>query len=86
MSSPDFYYALSKFDQGEEQPAAELQAYWFMRNAKIWSKLLDVTEPGDKVVVIYGAGHKFWLDHMADHTDGFVRIDPARYLETAAGN
>lgn len=59
VSGADFYYALAKFDQGEEQPAAELQAYWFMRNAKIWSKLLDVTEPGDRVVVVYGAGHKF---------------------------
>ncbi len=85
MSAPGFYYALSQYDQGEDQPAAELQAYWFMRNAKIWSKLMDVTKPGDRVVVVYGAGHKFWLEHLADHTQGYVRIDPAPYLERAAG-
>lgn len=83
MSAPDFYYALSEFDQGEDQPGAELQAYWFMRNAKIWSKLMDVTQPGDRVVVVYGAGHKYWLEHMADHTDGYVLVDPAPYLEAA---
>ncbi|MEM1206917.1 MAG: DUF5694 domain-containing protein [Acidobacteriota bacterium] len=81
MSSADFYYWLSELDEGEVQPAAELQAYWFMRNAKIWSKLIDVTKPGDRVVVVYGAGHKFWLEHFADHTPGFVRVDPAPYLE-----
>ena len=86
MSAPDFYYALSKYDQGESQPAAELQAYWFMRNAKIWSKLMDVTKPGDRVIVVYGAGHKFWLEHMADQTEGFIRIDPAPFLEKAAAN
>lgn len=83
MSAPDFYYALSEFDQGEEQPGAELQAYWFMRNAKIWSKLMDVTQPGDRVVVVYGAGHKYWLEHMADHTDGYMLVDPAPFLEAA---
>lgn len=84
MSSPDFYYALSGFDEGEAQPAAELQAYWFMRNAKIWSKLMDVAKPGDRVVIVYGAGHKFWLEHMASRTPGHARIDPAPYLKRAA--
>ena len=86
LSAPDFYYALSEFDTGEDQPGAELQAYWFMRNAKIWSKLMDVTNPGDRVVVVYGAGHKYWLEHMADHTDGYVKVDPAPYLEAAASH
>ena len=84
MSSPEFYYELSAFDQGEAQPAAELQAYWFMRNAKIWSKLMDVAEPGDRVVVVYGAGHKFWLEHFADQTPGYIRIDPSPFLQRAA--
>lgn len=83
MSAPDFYYALSEFDQGEDQPGAELQAYWFMRNAKIWSKVMDVTQPDDRVVVVYGAGHKYWLEHMAEHTDDYVLVDPAPYLEAA---
>ncbi|GJL91130.1 DUF5694 domain-containing protein [Hyphococcus sp.] len=83
MSSPDFYYRTFEFDRGEAQPGAELQAYWFMRNAKIFSKLAQVTKPGDRVVVVYGAGHKFWLDHFADHTPGFSRVDPIPYLEKA---
>jgi hypothetical protein len=84
MASPEFYYRTFEFDHGEAQPGAELQAYWFMRNAKIFSKLMQVTKPGDRVVVIYGAGHKYWLDHFAENTPGVVRIDPIPYLEKAA--
>lgn len=79
-ASATFYYELLKFDAGEEQPGAELNAYWFMRNAKIFSKLIDVTRPGDRVIVVFGAGHKFWLDHLIDETPGFKRADPAPYL------
>ena len=80
LSSPEFYYALLKYDEGESQPVAELNAYWMMRNAKIFSKLEDVTQPGDRVVVVYGAGHKFWLDHFVENTPGFAVVDPAEYL------
>ena len=84
LASPEFYYRLFQFDRGEAQPGAELQAYWFMRNAKIFSKLAQVAKPGDRVAVVYGAGHKFWLDHFVEETPGFVSVDPAPYLEKAA--
>lgn len=81
LSSPEFYYRLIPFDEGEAQPVAELQAYWFMRNAKIFSKLEDVTEAGDRVLIVYGAGHKFWLDHFSEQTPGFVKVDPSPFLK-----
>lgn len=81
LAAADFYFDILKFDEGEAQPAAELNAYWFMRNAKIFSKLIDVTKPGDRAIVVYGAGHKFWLEHLAEQTPGFVKVDPVSYLE-----
>lgn len=83
LSSPQFYYQLSQFDVGEKQPAAELQAYWFMRNAKIFSKLVDVAKPGDRIIIVYGAGHKFWLEHLVENTPGFIGVDPVPYLISA---
>jgi len=83
MSDPGFYYETFRYDRGEAQPGAELQAYWFMRNAKIFSKIAQVAKPGDRIVVVYGAGHKFWLEHFADETPGFVRVDPTFYLKAA---
>ena len=84
FAGDDFYYRTFQYDRGEAQPGAELQAYWFMRNAKIFSKIMQVTKPGDRVVVIYGAGHKYWLDHFAEKTPGFVRVDPIPFLVKAA--
>ncbi|MBI1392908.1 MAG: hypothetical protein GC152_09230 [Alphaproteobacteria bacterium] len=81
-----FYFALSAFDVGEDQPGAELQAYWFMRNAKIFSKIMQVTKPGDRIVVLYGSGHKYWLDHFARETPGYELVDPLPYLKAAAGD
>ena len=83
LSSAEFYYGLFEYDRGEDQPGAELQAYWFMRNAKIFSKLLQVAEPGDRVLMVYGAGHKHWLEHLAEETPGVTMVDPAPYLEKA---
>ena len=84
MSRHNFYYGAFKYDIGEAQPGAELQAYWFMRNAKIFSKLLQVVAPGDRVVLVYGAGHYHWLKHMAAETPGVVFIDSTPYLKAAA--
>jgi len=83
FASPDFYYQILEFDSGEDQPGAELNAYWFMRNAKIFAKLIDVTKPGDRVIVVFGAGHKFWLEHLAEHTPGFKVVDPVDFLQTS---
>jgi hypothetical protein len=79
-SSPDLYYNFLYTDRGEAQPAAELYAYYMMRNAKIFAKLLDVAEPGDRVLVVYGAGHKHFLEHLAEHTPGVAVVDPVPYL------
>ena len=83
LSAPDFYYRLLAFDSGETQPGATLNGYWFMRNAKIFAKLMDVTRSGDRVVVLYGAGHKFWLEHLAEQTPGYRLVRPDDYLRKA---
>ena len=83
LSAPDFYYRLLAYDSGETQPGATLNGYWFMRNAKIFAKLMDVTSPGDRVVVLYGAGHKFWLEHLAEQTPGYRLVLPDEYLQNA---
>ncbi len=84
LSDHDFYFRMFEFDEGENQPGSELQAYWFMRNAKIFSKILQVTEPGDRVIVVYGSGHKYWLDHLVRETPGYDLVDPLPFLDRAA--
>jgi len=84
LSSPEFYYALQAFDEGENQPGAELQGYWFMRNAKIFSKLEDVSQPGDRIIIVFGAGHKYWLENLVLQAPGFELVSPDSFLASAS--
>jgi hypothetical protein len=76
----DFYYALLPFGNEKQQPGAELNAAWFQRNAKIFAKLAQIAGPGDRVLVVFGSGHAFWLRHFVQNTPGFELIEPNAYL------
>lgn len=77
----EFYYSVLQLADRRDQPGATLNAMWYMRNAKIFAKLLQVAKPGDRVVVVFGAGHNFWLRHFVEHTPGCVLEDPLPYLK-----
>lgn len=77
------YYTLLQYGDGEDQPGAYLNAAWYLRNAKIFSKLVNVAKPGDRILVIYGAGHGYWLRHFAQETPGFKSVDPRPFLQKA---
>ncbi|MCA1750093.1 MAG: DUF5694 domain-containing protein [Sphingomonadales bacterium] len=79
-----FYYGLFDFGDGEAQPGAELNAYWFLRNAKMFAKIGLIVEPGERVLVIVGSGHGFWLRHLAEQTPGYELIDVVPLLRAAA--
>lgn len=78
------YYGMLAVGDGDNQPGAELNAFWYMRNAKMFSKIGLIAEPGDRVLVLVGSGHNYWLRHFARDTPGFVNVDPRPYLEAAA--
>lgn len=80
LADASMYYALLKLDAGEDQPGAELLGYWYMRNAKIAAKLIDIARPGDRVVVIFGAGHKHWLEQILANMPGVEVVDSMPYL------
>jgi hypothetical protein len=80
----DVYYELLGIGDSDRQPGAELNAMWYMRNAKIFAKLMSVAEPGDRILVVYGSGHNYWLRHFASSTPGFRSVDPLPYLRAAA--
>lgn len=78
--SLSFYYGLLTFGDGVEQPGADLNAGWYERNARIFVKLMTVARPGDRIVVVYGAGHAYWLRHFVENTPGFELVDPVPWL------
>jgi hypothetical protein len=79
-SMHEFYYRLLAFGDAKTQPGAELNAAWFLRNAKIFTKLSQVAKPGDRVIVVFGSGHAYWLRHLVETTPGFQLVEPNAYL------
>lgn len=67
----NFYYSLLALADQKEQPGAELNAAWYQRNAKIFAKLTQVAQPGDRVLVVFGSGHSFWLRHFVQNNPWF---------------
>ncbi len=78
-----FYYGVLGVGDRDIQSGADLNAMWYLRNAKIFSKLMLETKPGDRVLVVYGSGHSYWLRHFASETPGYRMVDPVPYLELA---
>jgi Family of unknown function (DUF5694) len=76
----NFYYALLALADQKEQPGAELNAAWYQRNAKIFAKLTLVARRGDRLLVVFGSGHLFWLRHFVQNTPGFEMVEAVDYL------
>ncbi len=74
------YYGFLRFGSGEDFPGAELNGRWYTRNAVIFAKLMQVARPGDRIVVMFGAGHSYWLRHFASTTPGYVLVEPTDWL------
>lgn len=78
------YYEMLKLGDGEAQPGADLNAMWYLRNAKMFGKLTNIAQPGDRVLVLVGSGHAYWLRHLVAETPGYRLVDPVPYLKGAA--
>jgi hypothetical protein len=74
------YLGVVSLGGGNEFPGADLNAMWFLRNAKIFAKLTEVATPGDRVLVVFGAGHAYWLRELARGTPGFTLVEANAYL------
>jgi hypothetical protein len=83
VSGMAFYYDILPLGDADDQAGADLNAAWYLRNAKIFGKAMHVAKPGDRVLIVYGAGHGFWLRHFAQNVPGYALVDPLPYLARA---
>jgi hypothetical protein len=83
MNAVYFDYAMLGDDQ--KAPGANWVGSWHIRNLRIFAKLVRVADkPGDRVLVIYGAGHGFLLDEFAQQSHAFKVVSPEPLLAAAA--
>ena len=81
-----WHYRVLAYGDTDKQPGADLNAMWYLRNAKIFAKMMTVAKPGDRLLVVYGSGHNYWLRHFAKTTPGRVSATAARNASSPAAS
>ena len=77
------HYVLSYLAMGEEDeyPATDhVTGWWYNRNLRIFSNVLRVMEPGDRLLLLIGAGHVPIIRHAAAASPEIDLIDLSEVL------
>jgi hypothetical protein len=77
----EFYYALLRLGNATEQPGAHVNGAWYLRNAKIFARLIQIARPASRLLIVFGSGHAYWLRHFVQNRPGFQLIEPGDYLQ-----
>lgn len=75
-----WYVTALRQGQGAEQPGVALVSSWYARNLGICARLAQLARPGDRLLVLYGAGHSYLLRHCVDATPGWQLVEANAYL------
>lgn len=74
------YAVLDGMGRSEDNAGATFVAMWYGRNANIFSNILSIVQPGDRVVVLMGQGHEYLLRDFARLNPNLEVVDPLTYL------
>lgn len=61
-------------------PGVDLVTNWHHRNIRIFANIEHIAEPGDRIIVFYGAGHSAILRDLIEANPEMELIDPLDYL------
>jgi hypothetical protein len=75
------YMTFARFAANGEYPGPDLLTAWYGRNIRIFGNLRNIIDsPADRVLVIYGAGHAYWLERDVLDSDDLVLDRLADYV------
>ena len=75
-----WYMSTLRQGQAATQPGAALVSSWYARNLGICARLVQLARPGDRLLVLYGAGHSYLLRHCVETMPGFQLVEAIEYL------
>lgn len=77
------YFDYARIAGDDDYPGANWLQFWYGRNLKIFSNLTRIAGRGERVLVLYGAGHAPLLRQFAAQSGYFEVLDPLPYLRAA---
>ncbi|HWS70868.1 MAG TPA: DUF5694 domain-containing protein [Thermoanaerobaculia bacterium] len=77
----DVIYNLEPGDGPNLYANTDMATNWYKRNLRIFTNLLEATEPGDRVFVLIGAGHTKLLRDFASEHPAYCLVDAVAYLK-----
>jgi len=81
VRSDHFWYrGVLRIGSGNTQPGVDLMSSWYKRNFMICANLLQMSQPGDRIVITYGAGHAQLLRQCVSESQGFELVEANDYL------
>jgi hypothetical protein len=80
-ANASWYSVFLGMGRSENLAGASYVAQWYTRNCYIFSNILNVLQPGDRAVVIFGQGHEYLLREFARLNPNITYVDPLQYLQ-----
>ncbi|GJL96394.1 MAG: hypothetical protein DHS20C06_02110 [Hyphobacterium sp.] len=80
LAEHNVYLTLAQMGSVENPVGATEMTNWWGRNLQIFSQIAQISEPGDRILVIYGSGHKFLFDQFFQDAIEFEWVDTLDYL------
>ena len=74
------YYRIGMLGTPQDPIGANWVQLWYGRNLAIFNNIARRTEPGDRILVIYGAGHGNHLRQLAADSGVYRVHDPLAWL------
>jgi hypothetical protein len=75
-----FYLEMLRYGALDDQPGAKLVSSWYERNIKTCARIVQIAEPGDRIVVLYGSGHSHLLRHCLGGVPGWRIVEANDFL------
>lgn len=79
-ASHRLYFLLARIGAASRYPGANWVGEWYRRNLKIFVNIVRITEEGDRILLVIGAGHAWLLRQFAQESGFYELVDPLTYL------
>jgi hypothetical protein len=79
-ANASWYSVFDGLGRNADDAGSAYTAQWYTRNTYIFSNILSVIRPGDRVVVLFGQGHEYLLREFVRLHPNLIYVDPLRYL------